>query len=397
MFGLIPFVVKNIKRRKLRSWLTIIGIIVGVLAIVSLMSLSQGLQESIAQEFDRLGARKITITSVFLMWGGAGDSGFTDRDVREIEKIFDVEFVMPAIDGSVRFTYNNEVIPVSLTGYDISNLEEYFNQENLYLLRGNYFSNSSHNHIIVGYDYYNNYDNLFKKRLDVGSRIKLDNQYYTVIGIMSDTGQPQTNKKMYVSIENMRSIVGLKDNAIDKMFVIVKENRDVDIVGERIEYRLERLRKTEDFVVTTPAKTAEQRKEILNVVSIVVVGIAAISLLVGGVGIMNSMYTSVVERKKEIGILKAIGARRIDILSIFLLESGIIGLIGGILGTIGGLSLAISVSLISSYFGIHFAYSINAFIIFFGAGFSFIVGLLSGFLPAYQASKQEPIESLKEE
>jgi putative ABC transport system permease protein len=397
MFGLIPFVVKNIKRRKLRSWLTIIGIVVGVLAIVSLMSLSQGLQDNITQEFDKLGARKITINSKFLAWGGASESGFTNKDVQEIEKIFDVEFAMPSIESFARFNYNNEIVNVTLTGHDISNLEKYFLQDNIKLLKGDFLTTPKGNQILVGYSYYNDYENLFKKRLDIGNRIKLDNHSYTVVGILDDTGNDNTNKKMYVSIENIREITGVTEETIDKIAVIVKENRDIEIVGQRIEEKLERIKENDDFIVNTPARTAEQQQEILNVVSIVVVGIAAISLLVGGVGIMNSMYTSVVERKKEIGILKAIGARKIDILSIFLLEAGIIGLIGGILGTLTGIGLAALVSIIATQLGTNFGYSINIFICSFGLGFSFIIGVLSGFLPAYQASKQEAIDSLREE
>jgi len=397
MFGLIPFVVKNIKRRKLRSWLTIIGIVVGVLAIVSLMSLSQGLQDNITQEFDKLGARKITINSKFLAWGGASESGFTNKDVQEIEKIFDVEFAMPSIESFARFNYNNEIVNVTLTGHDISNLEKYFLQDNIKLLKGDFLTTPKGNQILVGYSYYNDYENLFKKRLDIGNRIKLDNHSYTVVGILDDTGNDNTNKKMYVSIENIREITGVTEETIDKIAVIVKENRDIEIVGQRIEEKLERIKENDDFIVNTPARTAEQQQEILNVVSIVVIGIAAISLLVGGVGIMNSMYTSVVERKKEIGILKAIGARKIDILSIFLLEAGIIGLIGGILGTLTGIGLAALVSIIATQLGTNFGYSINIFICSFGLGFSFIIGVLSGFLPAYQASKQEAIDSLREE
>ncbi len=397
MLGLISFVVKNIQRRKLRSWLTVIGVIVGVLAIVSLMSLSQGLQDNITKEFDRLGARKITVNSKYLQFGGSSESGFTTDDVKEIEKIFDVDFVMPSIDSFSRFSYNNEFVFVSVTGYDIEHLEEYFLQDNISLLKGDYLSSEKLKQIVVGYDYYNDYDDLFKKKLDVGNRIKLGNQYYSVVGVLKDTGDKSLNTKMYMSIENVREIVELKEDTIDKMFVIIKENRDIENVGKKIEDRLERLRDKEDFNVNTPAKTAEQRKEMLNVVSIVVVGIAAISLLVGGVGIMNSMYTSVVERKKEIGILKAIGAKKTDILSVFLFEAGVIGLVGGLLGTIGGISLAVIVSVVSTQLGTSFGYSINPLVCFFGLGFSFFVGVVSGFLPAYKASKQEAIESLREE
>ncbi len=397
MIGLVPFVIKNLKRRKLRSWLTIIGVIVGVLAIVSLMSLAQGLQDSITSEFDRMGARKITVASKFLTFGGASESGFTNEDVQEIERIFDVDFVVPAIESVVRINYNNELSFINITGYKIDNLEEFFEQEDMTILRGACFSNSRSRDIIVGYDYYNDYENLFKRRIDVGTRLRLGTQTYNVVGVLDDTGDQRKNRRMFVSIENIREITNVKEEIIDKIYVIIKENRDIEAVGERIDERLDRFRGRDDYDVNTPARTAEQQREILNIVSIVVIGIASISLLVGGVGIMNSMYTSVVERKKEIGILKAIGAKNTDILTIFLLEAGIIGLIGGFLGTLGGIGLAISVSVIADLLGAEFAYSINPLVCFFGLGFSFLVGIISGFLPAYQASKHEPIESLREE
>ena len=112
---------------------------------------------------------------------------------------------------------------------------------------------------------------------------------------------------------------------------------------------------------------------------------------------MNSMYTSVLERRKEIGVLKAIGARRKDILSIFLLEAGLIGLIGGILGTIGGFLLAFAVNFIGSQLGTTLAIAFNLNIVFIALGFSFCIGIISGFLPAYRASKQEAVDALHEE
>jgi len=133
------------------------------------------------------------------------------------------------------------------------------------------------------------------------------------------------------------------------------------------------------------------------VVSIVIIGIACISLLVGGIGILNSMYTSVYERKKEIGVLMAIGAKRKDVLTIFLLESGIIGLIGGTIGLILGFSVALLIKFVANYFGVIISISTNPLIALLAMGFSFGIGVLSGLLPAYNASRQEPVDSLREE
>jgi len=129
----------------------------------------------------------------------------------------------------------------------------------------------------------------------------------------------------------------------------------------------------------------------------VLVGIAAISLLVGGVGIMNTMYTSVLERTKEIGTMKAIGAKNSDILTLFLIESGLLGAIGGIVGAAAGLGLAYSAANgANSFFGERlFAIQFSPFLFFGAISFSFFVGILSGVLPAYQASRLNPVEALR--
>jgi len=404
------FVINNLRRRKLRSWLTIIGIIVGVLAIVSLMSLSQGLKDSISSEFDKLGAQKITINSKLNALGAETNKGLTINDIREIKKISDIEEVIGKINSGLLIKYNGESKFLTVTGYDITQMEEIFKQDNVELLKGRLPASQKAKEIIMGYDFYvidttsNNTPNPmglessgFKKEIDIGSEVEINNEKYKVIGILKDTGNSQTNRNCYMPIETLRKITGASETSVDSIFAIVKDGKDVDIAGTKIEERLERFRGETDFDITTPSKASKDREDMLNIVSIVVVGIASISLLVGGIGIMNSMYTSVLERRKEIGVLKAIGAKRQDILNIFLLEAGLIGLIGGVLGTIGGFLLAFGVNFIGSQLGTNLAIAFNLNIVLIALGFSFILGLLSGFLPAYRASKQEAVDALHEE
>ena len=404
------FVINNLRRRKLRSWLTIIGIIVGVLAIVSLMSLSQGLKDSITSEFDKLGAQKITINSKLNALGAETNKGLTTNDIREIKKISDIEEVIGKINSGLLIKYNGESKFLTVTGYDITQMEEIFKQDNVELLKGRLPASQKAKEIIMGYDFYvidttsNNTPNPmglessgFKKEIDIGSEVEINNEKYKVIGILKDTGNSQTNRNCYMPIETLRKITGASETSVDSIFAIVKDGKDVDIAGTKIEERLERFRGETDFDITTPSKASKDREDMLNIVSIVVVGIASISLLVGGIGIMNSMYTSVLERRKEIGVLKAIGAKRQDILNIFLLEAGLIGLIGGVLGTIGGFLLAFGVNFIGSQLGTNLAIAFNLNIVLIALGFSFILGLLSGFLPAYRASKQEAVDALHEE
>ena len=404
------FVIQNLRRRKLRSWLTIIGIIVGVLAIVSLMSLSQGLKDSITSEFDKLGAQKITINSKLNALGAETNKGLTTNDIREIKKISDIEEVIGKINSGLLIKYNGESKFLTVTGYDITQMEEIFKQDNVELLKGRLPASQKAKEIIIGYDFYvidnksNNTPNPmglessgFKKKIDVGSEIEINNEKYKVVGILKDTGNSQTNRNCYMPIDTLRKITGASETSVDSIFAIVKDGKDVDIAGTKIEERLERFRGETDFDITTPSKASKDREDMLNIVSIVVVGIASISLLVGGIGIMNSMYTSVLERRKEIGVLKAIGARRKDILSIFLLEAGLIGFIGGVLGTIGGFLLAFGVNFIGTQLGTPLAIAFNLNIVLIALGFSFILGLISGFLPAYNASRQEAVDALHEE
>ena len=151
-----------------------------------------------------------------------------------------------------------------------------------------------------------------------------------------------------------------------------------------------------DFEVRTPEQILNQFSLILGVVQFILIGIAAISLVVGGIGIMNSMYTSVLERTKDIGIMKSIGATNLSILSIFLLESAILGFIGGIVGITIGSALAVIVDVIAKQAGFSILkITVDYKIILLGLFFAIIVGSISGVLPAYRASKLKPVEALR--
>ena len=153
----------------------------------------------------------------------------------------------------------------------------------------------------------------------------------------------------------------------------------------------------EDFEVQTPIQSLATVNTILNVINIVVIGIALISLLVGGIGIANTMFTSVLERTKEIGIMKAIGAKNSNILSVFMIEAGVLGLVGGIVGAIIGLGLAFAVSKIANAAlgSVILSVTPSMPLIFSSIAFALLIGIASGLFPAYQASKLNPVEALR--
>ncbi len=398
MIGILSFVIRNLRRRKLRNWLTIAGIVVGVIAIVSLISLSEGLKSAITDEFNSLGSQKITITSKYQSFGGGKSSqGLVEEDIKTIEKITDVDYATGSLNGYLETKYNQNTQMLSFVSYEPKYFENMLKQENLELFKGNFITSDKSKDIIVGYNFYDieKSKDIFGKTLDLGKKVKVAGTDYTVVGILKKTGDGRKDTVIYMSNENLKEIT--KNDTFDVIYAINKEGKDIEETAERIKDRLERKRGSQDVFVTSPIQEAKNREETLGMVSIVIIGIACISLLVGGIGILNSMYTSVFERKKEIGILKAVGAKRRDILLIFLLESGIIGLIGGTIGVILGFGLAFLVKLGAAQAGITINILISFNIVILALGFSFLIGIISGMIPAYLASSQEPVDALREE
>jgi len=398
MIGILSFVIRNLRRRKLRNWLTIAGIVVGVIAIVSLISLSEGLKSAITDEFNSLGSQKITITSKYQSFGGGKSSqGLVEEDIKTIQKITDVDYATGSLNGYLETRYNQNKQMLSYVSYEPKYFENMLKQGNLELFKGNFITSDKSKDIIVGYNFYDLEESkdIFGKTLDLGKKVKVAGTDYTVIGILKKTGDGRKDTVIYMSNENLKEIT--KNDTFDVIYAINKEGKDIEETAERIKDRLERKRGSQDVFVTSPIQEAKNREETLGMVSIVIIGIACISLLVGGIGILNSMYTSVFERKKEIGILKAVGAKRRDILLIFLLESGIIGLIGGTIGVILGFGLALLVKLGAAQAGITISILISFNIVILALGFSFLIGIISGMIPAYIASSQEPVDALREE
>lgn len=398
MMQILKFVIRNIRRRKLRNWLTILGIVIGVIAIVSLISLSEGLKDTINEQYNNLGTNRITITSKYASFGGGRSSeGLTDEDIKSIKKISDIELVSGSLNGFLETKYSQKTLMLSFVSYDAENFQEMLSQSNLEIESGEYISDEKTKAVVVGYNYidHEKSKDLFGKTLTIGKKIKIADTDYTVIGVLKKTGDARNDNLIYMSNDNLKELT--KTETYDSIFAIVKDGKDIENTAKRIEIRLEKDRGSEDVTVTSPIQESKNREETLGIVTIVVVGIACISLLVGGIGILNSMYTSVFERKKEIGVLKAIGAKKKDILMIFLLESGIIGLLGGIIGVILGFSLAFLVKVVASYIDITINVSITLQIIIIALGFSFMIGVISGMIPAYLASSQEPVDALREE
>jgi putative ABC transport system permease protein len=240
----------------------------------------------------------------------------------------------------------------------------------------------------------------FGKPLRVGKKVIIQGEEFEVIGFLKKASTFTLNGIIIMPDEDLRDILDIGDE-FDILVVQVKDMDKLSGVKDILEKKIRRDRDLDegedDFSIQTPQQGIQTINTILDTINLVIAGIAAISLLVGGIGITNTMYTSVVERIREIGIMKSVGARNSDILTLFLAESALLGLVGGIIGVIIGLALAYAAAsgISAAFGGLDFSISLNAPFLIFAALFSVFVGMISGVFPALQASKLNPVDALR--
>ena len=390
----------NLKRRKLRSWLTMIGIFIGIASVVALISLGQGLQASIEQQFAALGTDKITITPKGTFGGLPSSKPLTEKDLKIVESVSGVDIATAYLLDSLDAEYKSQNKNVIIYGIDPDKYPKLFSQT--YTIEfGRDFKAGDKTRVVLGYNAANKD---FEKNISVGNKITILGETFEVIGILKKIGSPTDDSAIIMPIESLRDLTGEKDK-VSGIFAKIKTGEDVNKVAADIEKELKKERgeklseKPQTFDVQTSEQLLNTFGDILDVVQAVLVGIAAISLLVGGIGIMNTMYTAVIERTKEIGTMKAVGAKNSDILFIFLFESGLLGLVGGAIG----IGIGIGLGKIAEYFaasalGTDLFHAVFPWYLIVGAlAFSFFIGTISGVLPAMQAAKLKPADALRYE
>ncbi len=397
---------KNIRRRRLRSWLTMLGIFIGIAAVVALISIGQGLQVAVTQQFSQLGKDKIFIQPGAVSMGApgtsVGTSKLTDHDIKTIENVRGVERVGGAIFKIDQVKYKDALTYQYVTGFSFET-QDLINEAQSYKIDvGRNLKLGDKYKAVIGVGLANLKD--FKRPLEVGDKIKIGKgeQEVVIVGILEKIGNPYDDGTVILPLDTAQEILGIKDQ-YDMITIQVKENEDVNKVAEEIKARLRKDRGLkegeEDFRVQTSEQLLQSFNSIFGIIQAVFIGIAAISLVVGGIGIMNTMYTAVLERTREIGIMKAVGARNSNILTLFLIESGILGLIGGLIGIVLGVLLGIGASFFAGQaLGTNLLKAYFPWYLIVGAlVFSFGVGCASGALPALQASKLRPVDALRYE
>ncbi|MBU0460329.1 MAG: ABC transporter permease [Nanoarchaeota archaeon] len=393
---------KEIRRRKLRSWLTLLGVFIGISAIISLITLGQGLENAISKQFDALGKDKLFIMPAGGMWGMGAAEQLNDDDLELISSNSGIKLATGMGYGYSQMEYNDLVHYGFISGIStdpderalVGEAQTWGVEEGRMLRDGDKYK------VVLGWSH--TQDDLFEKRVEVGSKILLHGQEFKVVGFLEKIGSPPDDESAIIPFEAYEDVFDAHDE-IGFIIAQTKLGEDPDKVAQEVEKDLRDDHGVdegeEDFSIQTPQQFAETFNVILNIVQIVLIGIASIALLVGGIGIMNTMYTTVLERTKEIGIMKAIGARNSHILLLVLVESGLYGLGGGLIGIIIGIGFAklVELAFIVAVGPAFLAIEIDWLLVLGTLLFSFLIGCLSGIAPARRASKLNPVDSLRYE
>jgi len=395
--------IKNLRTRKIRSWLTLIGVILGVFLIVSLLSLSEGIKTAVLQQLKMMGKDLVMVMPgdisdmVTTLIGGLE---LTDDDIKAIKRVPGVDFVAPMNYKAEVMRYEGKKKIVIIYGNDWEQALDIYQKDMGWSLKSGRWPVPGKREVVVG--------SLVAEEIFPGLKIdteaNIKGKSFEVVGILNSLGSKQDDSMVGMDLNLFKNITGERKGA--KMaFVKIKPGFSTDKVVEDIKISLEenskRRRGSEDntsFTVLSSEKVTSIVGNVMAVIQVAIFALASVAIVVGGIGIMNTMYTSVHERIREIGIMKAVGAKNSTITNIFLVESGIFGLLGGVGGTILGLILA---KTIEAYFQFHptlyLKASVSPGLILFSLAFSFLIGCASGFFPSRAASKMDPVEALRYE
>lgn len=395
---------RNVRKRGIRSWLTMFGVFIGIAAVVSLISLGQGLETAISGQFGALSTDTLLVQGAdtgFSPPGSTSVKKMTEHDLKIIEDISEVALAIPRLLRISKIEFNGISTFTYLTTMpeEQDRLEEVYKSLSIGVQDGRKLRTDDAGKIILGNDFKTN--NYYEKEIRVGTVLKINNKNFEVVGFLEKSSTFTINGAILMMDDDARDLFDISEDEIDFIVVKVQDGADIEKVAEEIQRKIRKDRDQkigeENFEVQTPTQSLESVSTILNVINVIVVGIALISLLVGGIGIANTMFTSVFERRKEIGVMKSIGAENKDILWLFTTESALLGLVGGITGALIGLGLAFAVAIFAnsalgeSIFQIGISWPLITGSIIF----SLLIGVISGIIPAMQASKLHPVDALR--
>ena len=408
--NLFKIALKAISANKLRSFLTALGIIIGVASVIAMLAIGQGSKRSIRKQISEMGSNMIMIHPGADMRGGVRQ----DADEMQTLKLEDYESIRdearylsaisPSVNSSGQFIYGNNNTPSTIYGVN----EDYLTIRQLKVEDGEFFSEqdirTAAKVCVLGKTVV---DNLFPDGGDpIGKVVRFNSIPFRVVGVLKSKGYnsmgmdqddlalvPYTTvMKRILAVTYLQGIncsavtEGATDQAIEDITAILRKNHNLKEGTETTEAEVN------DFTIRSQEELATMMNSTMDLLTILLGSVAGISLVVGGIGIMNIMYVSVSERTKEIGLRMSVGARGIDILSQFLIEAAILSIAGGLIGVFLGIGAAYAIKMAA-----HMPIFIQWWSIIMSFGVCTFIGIFFGWYPAKKAANMDPIEALRYE
>jgi len=398
----------GLSTHKLRSFLTMLGIIIGVASVIALMSIGKGSTAQILSNIESMGANLITISPAMsfgvggVRGAGGGSQTLTMEDAEAIsQRISDISSVAPSSSSNLQLVAGGENTNSQVTG----TTPEYVSVANLKLASGAFFSEQEYERgakvAVLGSDVA---ETLFGSGNPVGQKMRMGTIVATVIGVLESkgTGFNSPDDAVMIPLTALQQTVALTRTAqgekvVSSIYLTVSDETQSEYVAEQITSLLRSRHRLaasdeDDFSIRSMEEIASSLQETSATLTLLLGAIAAISLLVGGIGVMNIMLVSVLERTREIGIRKALGARERDIWIQFLLEATLLTFAGGVIGAIIGWGVSVIINRIGTM-----ATLVTPDIVILAVSVAVGIGLFFGFYPAWNASRLNPIEALRSE
>ena len=392
----------SLVHKKLRSWLTLLGILIGVMAVVALIGLGEGLRTAITSQFGISTTEVLTVQAGGISAAGPPGMGAVNQltldDSDAIERLSLVESAMPRILATGMLEFNDmSVFGSAMTIPDGEDRKFAYDVLDLEMKEGRLLKDGDVNKVVLGYNFYDNTVGL-EKRVRVGNSVLINDRKFEVVGITDKKGSFIFDNIVHMNEEPLRDLFDTGDD----VNIIVARVKNANLMQEAkkdIEKLLRDRRDVdegeEDFEVSTPDDALSDLNDILTGVQVFVVIIASISIIIGAIGIINTMFTSVMERKSQIGVMKSVGAKNSDIFYIFFFESGLMGLMGGVIGIVFGTLISYTGTVgINNWVNSSASPQINLVLISSALLGSFFIGALSG-VPAMKAARQNPVDALR--
>ncbi len=401
---------ESLNGNKLRSGLTILGIVIGVAAVIAMLAIGQGAQDSITNTINSTG-----VNVLYVFAGARGNrENPTVRNVRPLtmddaQALIDpiaapsVKAVAPVISDNVTAAAAGQTTGTTANGVTAN----YAAIRNQSVTEGEFISDDQQNGhrqvAVIGPDLA---DTLFGRHTElVGESIRLDGQPFTIVGVLAAKGGSSfgsADNQVIVPLSTMRDrLIHRNGNNVDTIYVQAASAETTTSASDEVSAIIRARHRTaagaDDFTVFSSADLLQTASSVTGILTIFLGGVAGISLLVGGIGIMNIMLVSVAERTREIGLRKALGARKRDILTQFLAESLLLSLLGGFIGIALGWTISIIIEQFAAASGTAFSAVVSLGAILLATSFSAAIGLFFGIYPANRAASLQPVEALRYE